>query len=284
MEFGSIDKLKIIFGVAKPEPTVFVAEPANEPGSEKKPKTPLPCFKLSPYWKSLLGFWEGYKPYRYKDGQGFWTVGVGTLIDPRRVSEAELRRKLGSYYTAVMDGIQRDRRTGKKVGLAPLRGTRQAPISVDVAWQWAERDVQIALQKAINAIGADAWGRLSYPVQCVIVSLAYQTGGNLSVREEWGPWREALRKIPPDYVAAARTMGQVQYWLNVTQPDRKNEMIKIVKSGGAYIPTSISGFTASNPETARTNPCGSTPASPSGPTSPQPLPNWPVEFHETMIL
>jgi lysozyme len=43
---------------------------------------------------------EGYKPYAYQDSEGWWTIGYGTLIDPRKggsipqdICELLLRRK-----------------------------------------------------------------------------------------------------------------------------------------------------------------------------------------------
>ena len=280
MEFGSIDKLKIIFGIAKPEPTVLVVEPANEPSSEKKPPASPPCFKLSPYWKSVLAFWEGYRPYRYRDSEGYWTVGIGTLIDTDRVSLGRIQSRLGQHFTSVMDGIESDSdpiagKPGSRNGNSPMPGTQQSPVSIDLAWQWAESDVQKAFAAAFNFIGPDSWSRLPYSVQCVLVSLSYQTNITGFVK-----LRDALRKNPPDYKEAANQMKR-STWYSQTQSDRKEPMIAIMKSGGSYIPTQIGKFTPSNPETARMNPCGggnSTTTSPQLPDVKPPHP-WSPGYH-----
>jgi hypothetical protein len=251
MEFGSIDKLKIIFGIAEPQPTVLV-EPANEPSSTPKPSVPPPCFKLNPYWKKVFEFWEGYRPYRYRDSEGYWTVGIGTLIDTDRVSIGRIQNRLGQHFTDVMDGIDRDTdpragKRGSRNGFAPMPGTQQRPISIDVAWQWAESDVQKHFLVAYNFIGAEAWNRLPYAVQCVLVSLSYQ-----APIEQFVLMRAALQKNPPNYKEAARQMEN-STWYNQTQKDRRGPMIAIMKSGGTNIPAI--GNIPSSPE-AKINPCG----------------------------
>jgi len=280
MDFSAINKLSIVLGVAKPEPTVFTpspAEPAAKPPKKPKP-APIPCFKLNAYWKSLIGFWEGYRPYRYRDSEGYWTVGVGTLIDTRKVSISRIRSRLGGYFTSVMDGINSDTdpiifSAGSRNGYSPMPGTSQAPVSIDTAWQWADVDLQNAYKVIFNLLGPEAWSRLPYPVQCVLVSLSYQADIRNFVL-----LIAALKQQPPDYVEAANQMKR-STWYNQTQSDRTEPMIAIMKSGGSYTPTTIGTFTASNPETARTNPCNS-----NSPTNPESLPNWPSTPQETFIL
>jgi len=272
MDFSAINKLSIVLGVAKPEPTVFTplpAEPAAKPPKKPKP-APIPCFKLNAYWKSLLAFWEGYRPYRYKDSEGYWTVGIGTLIDTNKVSLSRIQNRLGQHFATVMDGIESDpdpiaNTPGSRNGNSPMPGTQQSPVSVDLAWQWAESDVQKAFTAAFNFIGPESWSRLPYPVQCVLVSLSYQTNITKFLK-----LKKALTKNPPDYNEAANQMIS-STWYNQTQRDRKEPMIAIIRSGGTFIPTSIGSFTPSNPEIAKTNPCATTapPARPMIPTIPE---------------
>lgn len=261
--FESISKLRFIFGVAAPVPTVLVVEPANEPSGTKKPSAP-PCFKLSPYWKSVFAFWEGYRPYRYRDSRGYWTVGIGTLIDTNKVSLSRIQDRLGQHFTSVMDGIDEDRDPkagdpGSRNGRSPMPGTQQSPVSLDLAWQWAESDVQKHFIVAYNFIGAQAWNRLPYAVQCVLVSLSYQ-----APITEFKKMRDALQENPPNYAKAADEMMDSNWYNkpNQTQPDRKLPMVAIMRSGGANTPTKIGKFTPSNPETAKINPCGGTTTEP----------------------
>jgi GH24 family phage-related lysozyme (muramidase) len=278
--FNSISKLRFIFGIEAPTPTVLNVNPISEPSTGKKPSAAPPCFKLSPYWKSVLAFWEGYRPYRYRDSEGYWTVGIGTLIDTDRVSLSRIQNRLGQHFASVMDGIESDPdpvagTPGSRNGNSPMPGTQQSPVSVDLAWQWAESDVQKAFTAAFNFIGPESWARLPYPVQCVLVSLSYQANITGFIK-----LKKALTKNPPDYNEAANQMMR-STWYNQTQSDRKEPMIAIMRSGGSYIPTKIGKFTPSNPETARTNPCGvSNPATnpPQSPTTKPPHP-WSPGYH-----
>ena len=276
MEFSSIDKLRIIVGSANPEPTVFFAEPADEPSDA--PLVPPACFKLSPYWKSVFAFWEGYRKYRYRDSKGYWTVGIGTLIDTRKVPLSEIKKKLGKHFDSVMDGIENDPdgvifSSGSRNGNSPMPGTRQAEVPVDLAWQWAENDIQKHFIEAYNFIGAEAWNRLTYPVQCVLVSLSYQAPIRGFKR-----LRAALIQNPPDYNEAANQMMSSQWYTDPrqTQPDRKIPMVSIMRSGGENIPTKIGSFTPSSPGTAKIDPCGG--VNPNTPDVVSPHP-WSPGFH-----
>lgn len=287
--FESISKLRFIFGMAAPVPTVLNVEPSvmeNKPPKIKLPRYPipgnLPCFEFSAYWISLLEFWEAYKPYRYRDSRGFWTVGIGTLIDTKKVSEAEIRRKLGSYYTAVMDGIERDTdpnafSPGSRNGNSPLKGTNQSALPHDVAVRLAQEDLKNKYRDLISLFGIDTWSKFPYAIQCVLAALAYQTNvGNLTSLVL------ALKENPPNYKKAASRMRSFD-WYNQTQPDRRDVLVQIMESGGKTAPSRIGEFTAAKPETALLSPCVSTDSiKPNLPSSLEP--NWPSTVPETIMM
>lgn len=289
MEFGSIDKLKIIFGVAKPEPTVLNVEPLSD--KTEPTSTPSPCLKLSQYWIDALLFWEGYRPYRYLDSKGYWTVGIGVLLgtkpaakqnengdwvptnDPKALSNPQAISKLGqSVFNNIMSGAANDPDLYKAPGPngGGRNGNSAAPGSGSTAFSLANatavkhKYIADFVIVARNSIGPNVFDRLPYAVKCVLVVMAFQLGDKLG---NFIRLKEALAKQPPDFQKAAAEMKNSGWWTD-TQRDRKEILQTIMRSGGNIIPTQTPDgrhkFT--NVGTAKINPCGSS----SGPDTNQP--------------
>lgn len=292
--FESISKLRFIFGVAVPVPTVLNVEPAV---MENRP-SPAPCLKLSQYWIDALLFWEGYRPYRYLDSKGYWTVGIGVLLgtkpaaeknengdwvptnDPKALSNPIAISKLGrSIFDNIMSGAANDPdlhkapgpKGGGRNGNSAAPGSGSTPFSLAAATETKHKYIADFVIIARNSIGPDVFDRLPYAVKCVLVVMTFQLGDKLG---NFKLLKEALAKQPPDFQKAAAEMQNSGWW-NDTQPDRKEILQTIMRSGGNTIPTQTPGgkhkFT--NVGTAKVNPCGSQPsekpARPITPTIPE---------------
>ena len=284
MPFDAINKLKVLFGVNSVIPTLLTVSPVEDKIETPVAPTPPPCLQLSKYWLDALLFWEGFKPYRYLDSKGFWTIGIGALLgdkpaaiqepdgswvptnDPRALTNASAISKLGqSVYNNIMSGAATDPdlykapgpNGGGRNGDSAAPGSGSTPMTLARANEVKNQYIPEFVVIARNGIGHDSFDRLPYAVQCVLVVMTFQLGykiGNFKLM------KAALAKNPPDFKKAAAEMKNSDWWKD-SQPDRREILQTIMSSGGTVIPakTPNGRHKFTNVQTAKVNPCGSRP-------------------------
>lgn len=168
---------------------------------------------MTPFDKAIeahLRFEEGDKPRRYKDHLGFWTIGIGRLIDPRK----------GGRITAAENAI-----------LLANDPSRAGGTIMDWTLTAEERSMLLKNDvKRFTDAMADwpAWKRVQgdIPRMVAMTSMCFQMG-----EKGFGAFVNTLRMIAEGRFASAADNMLLSKWAKEDTPERAKRIATMMRTG-----------------------------------------------------